>query len=298
MENARASFRELIRRWGLPPSKNLLNLIEKAVQGGWNSTAFLDRVRHTPEYAQKYPGIQWKDGMTEGTYLSEFNSYKNTAQAAGVDFTREDFAKVLKRGVSSAEFTDRVAAIQSIDRWGPMWQYFSETLAARGLGPPKGLSKQDLANFVMKLGPKAWEKVYDETFLTAGLERVAGIQVGKDFVPGQTTPYAITRGDMLDIVKQVEALSKGSFDPAKLDFTKIGAELRKFQPQYLARYGITPRDVVEMELGGPRAADIATKAERVLKTQDAFNAPRAVPQSSQGVGQQGEQMAQQLPQSQ
>lgn len=297
MENARASFRELLRRWGLTASKNLLNLIEKATQNGWNTTIFLDRVRHTPEYAQKYPGIQWKDGMTEGAYLSEYNQYKNVAQQAGVNFSRDDFAKTLKRGVGPEEFTDRVTAIQSIDRWAPMWQYFSETLAARGLGPPKGLSKKQLADFVMKLGPKQWEKVYDETFLTAGLERVAGIQVGKDYVPGQTTPYSIGREDILNIVKQVEALSMGGFDPAKLDFAKIGEHLRQFKPEYLQRYDITTKDIVELELGGPRAATIAEKAQRVLKTQEAFYQPRATPTSSQGVGQQGEQKDLQLPQS-
>jgi hypothetical protein len=298
MDNARASFRDLLRRWGLPPSKNLLNLVEKATQQGWNSTLFLDRVRHTPDYAQKYPGIQWNKGMTEGTYLSTFNQYKNIAAQAGVEFGRNDFAKALKRGVTPQEFTDRTAAIKSIDQWGPMWQTFSDTLAARGLGPPKGLSKQDLANFVMRLGPKEWEKVYDETFMTAGLERVAGLQVGKTGVPGSDSPYAITRGDMLDIVKQVESLSMGSFDPAKLDFVKIGTDLRKFKPEYLARYGVTARDILELEVGGPRAADIAVKAQRIIDTQKAATQPQAVPQYAQGVGQKAQQVNQQLPQSQ
>jgi hypothetical protein len=297
MDNARAAFREMLRRWGLPPSKNLLNLIERATQQGWNSSLFIDRLRHTKDYVQKYPGIQWKQGMTEGTYTSEFNQYKNIAAQAGVQFGRLDFAKALKRGVTPDLFQERVAAIKSIDRWGPMWQTFSDVLAARGLGPPKGLSKQNLADFVMHLGPKKWEKVYDETFLTAGLERVAGIQVGKDPIPGQDTPYGITRGDMLDIIKQVESLSMGSFDPAKLDFAKIGADLRKFKPEYLARYGLTPRDIVEVELGGPRAADIAVKAQRIISTQEAATQPTATPQSSQQVGQRSEQKNLELPQS-
>ena len=298
LENARATFREYLRRWGLVPTKNLLNLVEKATMSGWSSTIFLDRVRHTPEYAQKYPGIMWKDGMTEASYLSAFNSYKNIAQTAGVDFTRNDFAKVLKRGVSAQEFTDRVAAIKSIDRWGPMWQYFSETLAARGLGPTKGLSKQQLADFVMRLGPKQWEKVYDETFLTAGLERVAGIQIGSEGNPGAPSDYKISRGELLDIVKQVESLSMGSFDPAKLDYAKIGTELRKFDINYLKNYDLTVKDIVELELGGPRAAQIAEKAQRVLGTQQAFQNPRATSQAATQIGQRSEQANQQLPQSQ
>jgi hypothetical protein len=272
----------------MPRSKNLLNLIEKATQQGWSQTIFLDRVRHTPDYVKKYPGIQWRDGMTEGSYLSTYNQYRNVAQSAGVKFSRVDFAKALKRGVEPQEFSDRVEAIKSIDRWAPMWQYFSEALAARGLGPPKGLSKKHLADFVMKLGDKRWEKVYDETFLTAGLERVAGVE----------TPYSISRGDLLNIVKQVEALSMGSFDPAKLDFAKMGAELRKYKPEYLARYDVHEKDIVEMMLGGPRAAAIAEKGQRILATQEAFNAPRATPQSSANIGQRGDQVREQLPQSQ
>jgi hypothetical protein len=254
-------------------------------------------VRHTPDYVKKYPGIQWRDGMTEGAYLSEFNQFKNLAQTAGVKFGREAFAKALKRGITPQEFEDRTLAIKSIDRWGPMWQYFSETLAARGLAGPKGVSKKELADFVMKLGDKRWEKVYDETFLTAGLERVAGIQVGQEGAPGHDTPYSISRGDLLAIVNQVESLSMGAFDPAKLDFTKMGVELRKYKPEYLQRYDISVKDIVEMELGGPRAAAIAEKGQRVLATQEAFTAPRATPQSSTQVGQRGEQKREELPQS-
>lgn len=289
----------------MPVTKNLLNLIERAVVGGWSSTVFLDRIRHTPEYAQKYPGIQWKDGMTEGSYLSTFNQYKSYAQAAGVQFGRLDFAKALKRGVSPQEFSARVDAIKSIDRWGPMWQYFSEALAARGLAPPNGLSKKQLADFVMKLGPKQWEKVYDETFISAGLERVAGIQIGeapKGWSGSEdgtsSAAYTIARGDILDIIKQVESLTMGAFDPAKLDFAKIGSDLRQFKPDYLAKYNITTKDILEMELGGPRASAIAERAQRVLATQKAFTEPRATPQSSQQVGQRAEQVRQQLPQSQ
>jgi hypothetical protein len=124
------------------------------------------------------------------------------------------------------------------------------------------------------------------------------VQVGTDFAPGQETPYSISRGDLLNVVKQVEALSMGSFDPAKLDFAKMGVELRKYKPEYLSRYDITTKDIIEMELGGPRAASIAERGQRVLATQEAFNAPRATPQSSQNVGQRGDSVREQLPQSQ
>jgi hypothetical protein len=292
LDNARAAFREYLRRWGLPTSKNLLNLIEKAVHQGWNSNFFIDRLRHTPEYVQQFPGIQWRAGMSEATYMSQFNAYKNIAQQAGVNFNRVDFAKAIKRGVSPDEFSDRAAAITSIQRWAPMFGYYADAAAARGMP----VTKKGLADMLMKLGPKKYEKLYDELFLTAGLERVAGIQVGKEGVPGQDTPYAIARGDILDIVKQVEALSMGSFDPAKLDFAKIGIELRKYKPEYLQRYGVTTKDILELELGGPRAASIAEKAQRILSTQEATTAPRATPQSSTQVGQRSQQRQQELPQ--
>jgi hypothetical protein len=173
-----------------------------------------------------------------------------------------------------------------------MFGYYADAAAARGMP----VTKKGLADMLMKLGPKKYEKLYDELFLTAGLERVAGIQVGKEGVPGQDTPYAIARGDILDIVKQVEALSMGSFDPAKLDFAKIGIELRKYKPEYLQRYGVTTKDILELELGGPRAASIAEKAQRILSTQEATTAPRATPQSSTQVGQRSQQRQQELPQ--
>jgi hypothetical protein len=60
----------------------------------------------------------------------------------------------------------------------------------------------------------------------------------------------------------------------------IGARLRQFKPSYLAAQGVSGKDLLEMELGGPRAAAIAEKADRILKQQEAFYQQRALPNTN------------------
>lgn len=299
MEALRRSYLELLRRWGLRQTKNLLNLVERAMRGQWSSTQFQSYVRQTPEYKQSFKGIRWKTGMTEGQYLSTFAQYNARAQDIGETLTRREFGKLLKRGVSFDEFSDRVDALNAIEEYGPMWAQFQQVLELNGVNVPgKKLSKKELQKFIMGMGPAKWEALYEETLITTNLERVAGVQVvatraGEVAVPDS---YEVTRQDLLDIIKQVEALTPG-FELESLssrDWAGIGKNIRQYSINYLQRYGLTTRDLLEMELGGPKAAKIAERADRLLKTQEAFTEPRAIPQSAMQVGRPQEE---ELPQS-
>lgn len=281
MRNLRASFREILRRWGIPASKNMMNLIEKGVRGLWTTTIFLDQLRHTPDYRQRFAGIRWRDGMTEGSYLSAYAQFRDRAKDVGAVLTRKDFAKILKRGVSFDEFSDRVDALQAISTYGPFWQQFQQELQAAGVNVPGGsLDKKELTRFLMGMGSKQWETVWQRTFMIANLEKVAGIEVIEAAQGETSTPdaYEITRADLLSILKQTEALSAGmelEKQLASLDFAALGQKMRQFDMQYLKRYGLTPKDILQMELGGANAANIAERAERVLATQEAFFRERA-----------------------
>lgn len=278
----RAGYREVLRRWGLRPTKNLLNLIERAVRGMWSTTQFIDMLRQMPEYRQQFRGIQWRTGMTEGQYLATYAQYKERAQDIGVNLTKRMFAGLLRNGKTFEEFSDQVDAISTIDQYAPFWDQFRQTLELRGIAVPGGkLTKKELAKFVMGLGDKKWEQVWQETFLTVQLERVAGVEVVAPRAGETRTPdtYGIMRSEMLKLIKQVEALNPG-LEVEKLSgrqFTDLGKRLRGYSLEYMRRYGLDTLDILEMELGGPRGAAIAEKAERVLKTQEAFLEPRATP---------------------
>lgn len=303
-ESVYASFREILRRWGIPVSKNMLNLIQKAVKQQWNSTLFLDHLRHTPDYHQKFPGIPYGTGMTEASYNAQYTSYRNEAKSIGENFSRQMFARALKHGVTPEEFSGRVKAIDSILKWSPMMEGFKETLAANGfVDKAKNVTQGSLMKMAMGLGPKKWEELWQETVVGINMERVAGVTVGTPpagwgvGVPnssGGGSPQAnadhdfmhVSRNEMLTIINQVESLTPGFEveDVTGQQWRDIGARMRQFKGQYLAKYGIDAKDLLEMELGGPRAAVIADKSQRVLKEQEAFFDPRATPQEAQQVG--------------
>src|SRR3990167_7940895 len=285
-ERLRASYREILRRWGFRPNKNLLNLMERGLRSMWSTTQFTDMLRQTPEYHQQFRGIRWRQGMTEGQYLSTFGQYKARAQDIGEKLSKKEFAVLLKNGKSFEEYSATIDAINSIDSYAPFWGPFQQVLELRGVAVPgKKLTKAELVKFAMGLGSPKWEQIWQETMITTQLERVAGIQVVAQRAGETMTPdsYDITRKQMIQIVNQAEALNPG-FEVENLtgkNWAGIGERLRGYSISYLQRYGMSTKDLLEMELGGPRAAEIAEKGKRILATQEAFvEGPRAVPQQA------------------
>src|SRR3990167_345124 len=277
MANARlqASYREILRRWGFRPDKNLMNLMERGVRSQWTTTQFIDMLRQTPEYRQQFRGIKWRQGMTEGQYLSTYSQYKARAQDIGEKLSKKEFARALRQGKSFDEFSATIEAINSIEAYAPFWTQFQQVLELRGVAVPgQKLTKAELVKFAMGLGSKKWETIFQEAMITTKLERVDGVQVVAPRAGETATPdrYDITRKQMLEVVRQAEALNPG-FEIERLtgkDWADIGGRLRQYSINYLQRYGMTTKDILEIEFGGPNAAQLADKGKRILATQAAF----------------------------
>jgi hypothetical protein len=277
-----AAYQEVLRRWGIPATKNLINLMTKAINQFWGTQLFISHLRHTPEYRMKFPGIKFGDATrTEAAYNAAYVQYRQAATSVGERLDRKTFAKMLKRGTTVQEFTTRVEAIHSIEANSALMNAFRETLAANGLAKKaENISKGDLVKFVSRLGDPRWEKLWQETIVPMQVERIAGLQVG-DPPKGwaATEGLSITRNDLLTVINQVESLTPG-FEVENItgqQWRDIGARLRQFKPSYLAAQGVTAKDLLEMELGGPRAAAIAERGDRILKQQEAFFQARALP---------------------
>ena len=297
-----ASYEEILRRWGIKANKNLMNLIERGVRSRWSSTQFVNMLRQTPEYRQQFRGITWRTGMTEGQYLSTYAQYKERAQDIGERLSRKEFAILLKKGKTFEEFSDQIDAAEMIDQYGPLWDQFRQALELRGINVPgKKLSKKELAKFIMGLGDKKWEQVWQEAYLTTQLEQVAGVQVVAPRAGEVSTPdsYELTRTMLLGIIKEAEALNPG-FQVEKLtgeQVAALGEGLKGHSIEYMRRYGLTTSDYFRGAFGGRGATEIREKSKRILATQEAFvEGPRAVAQFGQQV-QQGEQVEEELPQS-
>src|SRR3990167_6950253 len=281
MARLRTTYEEVLRRWGMKPDKNLLNLIERGGRGQWSTTQFMSFLRQTPQYRQHFRGIQWRVGMTEGQYNSTFAQYRDRAADIGERLSRKEFALALRKGKSYEEFNDTINAIQSLSTYAPFWTQMQQTLELRGVDVPgQKLTKNEMVKFIMGLGPKKWETLFQEVYITTQLEKVAGIQVVARRAGEVAAPdsYDITRNDILKIIKNVEATSPG-MELEKLsgaDFAEIGSFVKQHSISYMQRYGLSTADLITSRLGGPGAAAIAERSRRVLATQEAFNEPRAV----------------------
>ena len=281
MARLRTTYEEVLRRWGMKADKNLLNLIERGVRGQWSTTQFMNFLRQTPQYRQHFRGIQWRVGMTEGQYNSTFAQYRDRAADIGERLSRKEFALALRKGKSYEEFSDTINAIQSLSTYAPFWTQFQQELELRGVDVPgKKLTKGEMVKFIMGLGPKKWETLFQEVYITTQLEKVAGIQVVARRAGEVAAPdsYDITRGDITKIIRQVEALNPGREleELGGVDFAEIGSFVKQHSIAYLQRYGLGVADLISSKLGGVGAADTAEKSRRILATQEAFNEPRAV----------------------
>ena len=287
------SYLEVLRRWGLRPSKNLLNLIDRGIKGAWSTTMFISMVRHTRDYHDKFAGISWGTGMSEASYNSQYAQFKNRAKDIGISLSRQVFGRMLHKGLDFEEYSERVDALGAIRENPMMWEAFMNVLQERGIPLPTGKGKKkSLVQFINGRGSKAWEQVWQETFLTANLEAAAGINViDSDETSGGEGALEIARGQLLKIIKGVEGLSGGKLDleKANIDFGALGADLRKYDFNYLKKYGLSYADLIQAKLGGPGAADIIARADRVQAEKEAFGQPRALPSQQRALGQDKQQ---------
>ena len=104
--NAAASFQAILTGWQIPLTPELQGLIQRAVQGGMNSAAFINTLRKTKAYAQRFSGIMRANGsmrMTESQYLSGYMQARDTARALGRYFSQQAYGAAIKNGNSPSE---------------------------------------------------------------------------------------------------------------------------------------------------------------------------------------------------
>ena len=275
LANAQAGFEQMIRTWGIEMTPKLANMVERAAKGGWNSSAFMSAVRGTEEYHKQFPGIQWKKGMSEATYNSQFAAFQAKAQDAGYRLGRNGFAVALKKGIDSTEWTLRVGAIRQIKANEALFGEFRNELVARGmLKPNEKLDPKELYKLVTRRGSTQWTSIWNEASAATGLEAI-GITVGK----GED----ISRHDLLSMLKvPVSQLNPG--EVVKIDYAQLAATAAKALPaSRLYGMGVTKKDLVEMALGGKNAAKTAERVNLAIGTAEATaTEQRAVPQLNQG----------------
>lgn len=273
---AEASFMSYLRTWGMQVTPKLKNLIGQAAKGKWNSQQFLIAVRGTEEYKGQFPGIQWRRGMTEASYNANFDQYADKARDAGYNLTREGYARALKKGIDSQEWTARVSAVKQVKANTDLLENFRQFLVANGqMKPNEKLSAKEVYKLATGRGSPAWTSLWNNASVATGLEG-AGFTVG-----GKAAD--LSQGELRNLLKvPISKLQPGQdleFDYAGL--AKTAAEALPASRLY--KSGITKKDLVVMALGGPKAAQIAQRVELAVNTARATASEQMVqPQLNQG----------------
>jgi hypothetical protein len=259
--NNMATFANMVRAWGIPASPRIQALVSQAAKGEWNSARFVQALRGTKEYGQAFPGIQWRLGQTEASYLSAMRQFQAKAQDAGIKLSRDQFGYLQQKGVDSAEWGLRVQAMRTVEANKGNIAAFEDVLKARGfLKPNENLTGKELKDFFTGRGSEAYTKVWNEYAVTSGLEDI-GFEVGRG--------GDIGRKDLLKLLKEpVAGVAPGA--TVQVDYAQLATTAAKALPaSRLYGLGITKKDLVMMALGGKKAAAVAARVQQAVATAEA-----------------------------
>jgi len=237
----------------MPITPALKNFISRAVASGMGSAAFLQALRRTQDYARAFPGIM-RGGtmrMSEAQYISGYQSAKDFAATVGRPFSRDAYGLAVKNGNSPSEIKAKIEALDTLKTNTATFQNFVEYLTAKGLAPPKGITKGHLLQFIMKQGPAQWEQEWNTASQAAALEQLA-IDVGKPKT-GSDVSY-----------KELAALQKALPPGTQPDYGQLADALKALPASKLYGYGLTKKALLTLAYGGKGADAIAQTATRAL----------------------------------
>lgn len=259
-----AEYAEILRAWGLNVSQNLNKLMHHGAKKEWTTTQFVQQLRRTRDYKQQFVGIKWQEGMTESQYNAEYMAFLREADDLGKKLSRQDYGSILRSGMDFEEFQARTTVLRDLRDNPELKRMFEKVLHARGmLGPQKNLSKKNMWDIMTGTGDPRWEAAWQEAAITFQLQRI-GLKTS------QKKKLGFTRKDLLELIEYAEA---GGIEVEQLGpdfYMQLSEKIRKLVPE--SRYSglhISERDLLELELGGPRAPKIAARVDKIVKAIEA-----------------------------
>lgn len=260
-DNNRVSFETILEGFGIPPGP-FTALIDQAVRQNWTIEELTAHVYSSPAFAQMFPGIFRPDGslrMSPYEYRQLSDQYVSVARMYGITgLDQARIGRLIAGNVSIQEFTDRMEAIRRVTEFKPAFEEFKQVLKARGIST-KGLdTDKDLVNFILGKGPKQFYQLWDE--LNVGLAaRMAGAKISQKLVRS--------------IARRVPGISSEAELQAQMQ--ELARNIRTTLPlSKIQKFGITKRDLVTLEFGGPNQAKIFEKVQRIAATQGLFEQDR------------------------
>ncbi len=254
IRNARASFDELLRSWGIPLTPAVDQFVAQAAQKQMSGDAFMAAIRKTKAYARAFPGIMQPNGvlrMSEAEYQAGFEAVQEYGNSIGRVMNKAEFAMALKNGNSVAEVKQKWGAIDSLLTNGAILDQFVKYRQSQGLSAPE--NREDMLKFVMGLGPREWEVGYDQA-VAGARAKTAGLRMSFDDIKQVIGAIETSGlGDIQDITPEV--------------YAKVRDNLRHVGT--MKQYGIKDKDAVLAAFGIGEKRDLVND---VVKNAEAFAA--------------------------
>lgn len=244
----------ILQGYGIPTGP-FAALLHQAVQQRWTVSELLSRLYASPEFAQMFPGIFGPSGelvMTPGQYLQTRREYQHIAQVYGLQLSDQEFGRLVAGAVSPQEFLDRAEAAARLSENPAYMRAFQHYAQAAGLGR---VGPREAFDAMLGMAPKEFYDVWEQTVIRS-MSELSGV-------------------DLSDrMVRKIQKLSPTRIqdtEEAKQTFEQLAQQIRTTIPlSRIYKFGITKSDLLQLEFGGPRQAEIAERVRRVLATEEEF----------------------------
>lgn len=252
---------QILQGMGIPAGA-FQDLIHQAIVGSWTSEQLIAEIYASDAFHQMFPNIFRPDGsliMSPGRYRVASDTYKHIFDQFGfANIGRDVLGSIIGGLKSPQELADELAGIQRINESPTMYAAFLQTLKANG-EKIVGDGKRQLLDFEMGMAPDHWANIFEETSLVSAA-RNAGV--------------GLSHGQAQQLMER--ASGRFTEDTASAGFKDLALQHLKTQPlSKLYGMGITKSELLQYEFGGPHQAQVATKIEQVLATDEAFYGQRA-----------------------
>jgi hypothetical protein len=264
--NDEAAYVNLLSGYGIPTTPNIQALIAQGVRLDWDTYAFLNALRQTPEYAREFAGIMKNDGtmrMSEEQYLANKDQYEGYAQRYGINMGPQRMAWLFGHDVDPDEFADKAQALNQLNRNKGMYDAFKRELVQAGIAKPSDVDgKKELFKFVMGEGNKEW---YD--LMQDASTRYQAQQAGLTFAAGKKRLYTHLGQAVIERISGKDLTD----DQMAAGFAEVEETLRKVLPLSEAKlYGVSKGDAVAAAFGGKGRSKALGDIERAQRTNEAY----------------------------
>lgn len=250
LQEIRNMLRDVLKGLGLRPVQ-FNNLIDKAVRNGWQPEQFESAVYQSPAFKQAFPGIFRGDGslrMSPAEYRSVTDSYKEIAQRYGLygELGKGRLGNLIKGNVSPQELADRFSAVQRMKQYAPAFESFQK-LVADNTG--KKMTQENVYEFVMGKSPAEFYDLWEAASVGAAAGS-AGVN--------------LSAAEMRSIATRVPGIQ--TEESMYSGFQELASKIKTLMPMsQLANMGVNKGDLIELQFGGPKAADIASRVDQIIR---------------------------------